>query len=58
MGAAETSVRAFANAIADGEVQLTNELREEIAHLNAVCARVHFGKDPRPQQTENPKEYA
>lgn len=47
---ATEGVIAFAKAIEDRHVTLTDDLREAIATLNAACARVHYGKDPRPDQ--------
>lgn len=40
----------LAKAIENHNVTLTDDLREAIATLNATCARVHYGKDPRPIQ--------
>jgi len=50
---ATPQVLEFASAIEKGDVFLTDDLREAIATLNAACARVHYGKDPRPN---SPKE--
>lgn len=57
MNPAAPQVLAFAKAIHDDVCTLTDDLREAIATLNAVCARKHAGKDPRPNQPSEP-EYA
>lgn len=51
MNPAVVSVDAFAHAIAIGEVELTDELRAAIAHLNAVCAQTYtVPTEPQPKE--------